>query len=84
MNFIKLQLNMKACTLPDIFKGAWFDAFQLDAHDVIFNRKTIFAVHETHIQLWQIEADLSIASIIPTVGFNLIKKTIQHFFPVVI
>ena len=52
MNFTKLQLEIKACTLPKILSGSWFGAFQLDAHDVVFNRKTMLTMHKTHIQLW--------------------------------
>lgn len=51
MNFSELQFKMKACTLPNIFIGAGFDAIKLDARDVIFNKKSIFTMLKTHIKL---------------------------------
>lgn len=58
MNFTKFKLEMKPHTLPNIFCRSWFDAFELDAHDAISSIETMFTMHKTHIQLWQIEADL--------------------------
>ena len=55
MNLTEIHLNIKACTFPHIFNRLGFNAFQLNAHDVIINNKTMSPVLKPHIQLGQTE-----------------------------
>lgn len=58
MNLTEIQLNIKARAFSHIFTWLWFDAFQLDAHDVILKSKILFPMLKSHVQFWQIEGNL--------------------------
>lgn len=50
MYLTEIQLDIKTGTFTNIFNGVWFQASQLNAHDIILHKQIMLSMDELDIE----------------------------------